>query len=297
MDARPDGWHVCDWCGAWLRGDRETAAERASHELAARLKPGRAKLPPLGAAGWFVDAYTARIAATASGLWFAPADGPVIAGHDEADPRGTLRPIAEAPMVPVALVVLAPVQDAACAAFLTRNADHFAQTVLVVEQTHGAIDARENLCRVERPLAGDFAAQRNAGNAAASVPWVFHLDTDETISPELALCLPHIAACAEEAGLRAVGFPRRNMVGGAFSDLFPDVQYRLMRRDVRFEGRVHERPDACRHWPQTTIALTGAIDHHIQPGRLTERRTQYDALGQHPDRRGDDDALLTPFRG
>ncbi len=179
--------------------------------------------------------------------------------------------------------------------FLNRTAGLFAETVPVIDGDAPPVPG--NVKCVYRALAGDFAAQRNAGNAAASAPWVFHLDTDETIAPALARLLPHLAGCAEAADLRAVGFPRRNLVAGALSDLFPDVQYRLIRRDVAFEGNVHERPDACRNWPRTTVALAGAIDHHLDPARLAERRRQYDALGQHPDRRGDDDALGRPFRG
>lgn len=169
--------------------------------------------------------------------------------------------------------------------------------LMVVDEDPNAQDGKQpgSVAIVRRRLAGDFAAQRNAAQAAASTPWLLHLDTDERVGDALIGVLDDLTRRAEEAGLAAIGLPRRNFVGERLTDLFPDTQYRLVRREVRFEGPVHERPDACRDWPRTMVALTEALDHHLPAERLTARQATYDALGQDSQRRREAEALLVDY--
>jgi hypothetical protein len=147
---------------------------------------------------------------------------------------------------------------------------------------------------VRRLLGGDFAAQRNAGQKAALHEVTLHLDTDERLAAPDMLGL--LACLMERDGLRAIGFPRRNMVRGKLCALYPDVQYRLLRRTERFEGRVHERPLVCREdWTRTAIAFGPGIEHQLSKEHVAARRNRYDALGQGADRRAEADWLSRPF--
>ena len=279
---------TCDTCGArWTCG-----ARGMTDEFAAAARGSRPFPPPGGA--WFTDTFTARIGATEFGLWLELPDGERLDGHEDAPPRGTFRPLAQVAATPVALVVLARPNDPTLPGFLARNAHRFAQAVLVLDGDEGP-DMR-GVTVVRRPLDGDFAAQRNAGMAAVATPWAFHLDLDETADDAFVARLGPLAAAAQRAALGAVGFPRRNIVDGVASDLYPDIQYRLVARDQRYGGRVHELPQACRDWPRTTISLGHAIDHHLHGARVRERTRRYDAMGQPADRHDDERALLKPYR-
>src|SRR5581483_8278263 len=87
----------------------------------------------------------------------------------------------------------------------------------------------------------NYAAQRNFALAQAACPWVFFVDADERVPPELAREAAARVAAAERA-LRAgasgapVGFwvPRQNLILGRWvrcAGWDPDYQLRLFRRD------------------------------------------------------------------
>lgn len=279
------GWQVCRFCGAQSRAGAEQAGCAA--ELA-KVIDG-APFPEHGTRTWFTDAYTARIALTARGRWL---EGE-IAGHDDVAPRGPIVPLHVSAPPTVGLVVLARA-GANVAPFLAAHG-HLFDAVTLVRDGEGP--DMPGATTVRRPLADDFGAQRNAGMAASPTDWAFHLDLDESVDAALAAALPHLAARAGAAGLRAVGLPRLNRVDGRTADLFPDVQYRLVRGDERFQGRVHERPAACADWPRTTIALAGSITHHLSGAHVRERDAAYERLGQNRERREDVAALLRPLAG
>ena len=285
----PDGWATCAFCGARSRRDADQG--RAAAELARAIADHR--FPALGEGAWFVDTYTARIAATGRGHWLRTDD--VIGGHDDEPPRGrlvSLSPNERPDTRTVGLVALARPDDPLLPGFVAANRTRFYAVMIVLD---GAGDVT-GATVVNRALDGDFGAQRNAGMAASAAQWAFHLDLDETVDDAFAAALSRLAAHAERAGLAAVGFARRNRVDGVLSDHFPDVQYRLVQRDQRFVGRVHERPAACASWPRTTIALHGAIDHHLERARIARRHALYERLGQQGERQADMAALLRPFR-
>jgi glycosyltransferase involved in cell wall biosynthesis len=86
-----------------------------------------------------------------------------------------------------------------------------------------------------------IAAQRNAGIAAASHPWVFALDADERIGPDLAAELSRVVAAPAH---QAYAVRRRNVYLGKTitrAGWGRDWVVRLFQRDRRFvERRVHE---------------------------------------------------------
>jgi hypothetical protein len=114
-------------------------------------------------------------------------------------------------------------------------------TVVDVGAEGGIMGYRPEVVRYyERPLAGDFAAQRNFACDKARHEWILHLDTDETLAAtlwrELELILSDI-----EADL--VMLPRINLfVGDDVAVNWPDWQPKLHRSHVRWALPVHEWP-------------------------------------------------------
>lgn len=145
---------------------------------------------------------------------------------------------------------------------------------------------------VAHPLNGDFAAQRNRVQALAS-GWVLQLDTDERPDAALLASLGWLTQAADRDGLQSLGLPRRNWVDGVQSALWPDIQYRLNHAGLRFAGTVHERPVVP--FERTSLALAGAIDHHLSRARVVERSVVYEAMSTGAGRPSDEAALLRPF--
>ncbi|HYT72600.1 MAG TPA: glycosyltransferase family 2 protein [Gemmatimonadales bacterium] len=120
----------------------------------------------------------------------------------------------------------------------------WAGEVIVVDAT--STDGTPELARAAgaRVIARDgptVAAQRNAGIAAASHDWVFALDADERIGPDLARELGRVAGAPAH---EAYAVRRRNVyLGKAMTRAGwgRDWVVRLFRRGRRFlERRVHE---------------------------------------------------------
>jgi glycosyltransferase involved in cell wall biosynthesis len=114
----------------------------------------------------------------------------------------------------------------------------FAKEVIVVDA--GSSDATTAIAqqagaRVLNGVAG-IAAQRNAGIAAASTDWIFALDADERIGPDLAAELAQVVARPEHQAYRV---KRRNLFHGhelRRGHWGRDWVVRLFRRDRRFGG-------------------------------------------------------------
>lgn len=289
------GWKRCRYCDM-----RQPVEElRPPHELSASLRAalfaGRDNRRPVGNGHWRATYRTLRIAGTTNAVWLT---GSWHSQHRLADDHRdvlALKPFtAFAPAV-VSLVVLSRQNDPALPDLIDRYARLFHDTVVVLSHASEDTRAEGRIRFIARPLDGDFGRQRNAGTQATSGEWVFHLDTDEHLSDDFCEALPNLASAAESSGYVAVGVPRRNFVDGQLSDLFPDIQYRLVRRDVPFEGRVHERPAVCKTGRRAIVSQHGLINHHMPRSRVQLRSELYDGLGQEPARHDDDRALLTPF--
>jgi len=104
-----------------------------------------------------------------------------------------------------------------------------------------------------------IAAQRNAGIAAAAHEWVFALDADERIGPELAA---ELTATVDAPAHEAYAVRRRNVFLGRTitrAGWGEDWVVRLFRRERRFvERRVHERLE-----PVADVGRLGAPLEHV----------------------------------
>ena len=268
-------WHdrplpECTHCGLAVT-DLGFAATRLREAIADHLRHGAPER------GFHLAAHARRNAAWALGL----VDG------QPATPRPhdvTLGMIARAS------------ESARVAALLTDLARHFPKRIILLDGS--ATDATALTAAVPgtsvhaHPLDGDFAAQRNRVQALAD-GWVLQLDSDETPDAALLGALGWLTAAADRDGLWALGLPRRNLVDRVQSALWPDIQYRLTRAHIRFAGKVHERPVVP--FERTSLALAGAIDHHLVRARVLERSRVYEAMSAGAGRPSDEAALLRPF--
>lgn len=175
----------------------------------------------------------------------------------------------------------------------------FVETVVLLDASAGPDVPLPPRTRLHvRRLAGHFGAQRTALQRLARTPWLLQLDTDETMGPDALACLPGFLRAADRDGFAALGLPRRNLVGGVLSDHYPDPQYRLCRRTVAYEGRVHERPRLLSRARQSRPALGLHIEHALAADRVRARTARYGAMSDGATdtaRRRDERALLTPF--
>lgn len=234
-----------------------------------------------------------------------PADGIALAPHARRNAAWALGLVANGegwrPATPephkVTLGMIARASETArVAALLADLGPGFADRIVLLDGSRNdaaALAAAAPGTRVHaHPLNGDFAAQRNRVQALAD-GWVLQLDSDETPDAALLAALGWLTAAADRDGLWALGLPRRNRVDGVQSALWPDIQYRLTRAQVRFAGTVHERPVVP--FERTSLALAGAIDHHLAHARVIERSRVYEAMSAGAGRPGDEAALLRPF--
>lgn len=120
-----------------------------------------------------------------------------------------------------------------------------ADEVLVVDSgsTDRTIDiARQYEARILERTWTDFSDQKNFAAAQARHEWIFNLDADEELSPELQAELR--AWKGKLAGAAAYAMPRKARYLGRWvhhSGWYPDPKTRLYRRDrARFVGSLHE---------------------------------------------------------
>ncbi|GAB4299986.1 MAG: glycosyltransferase family 2 protein [Desulfuromonadia bacterium] len=109
---------------------------------------------------------------------------------------------------------------------------------------------------------GDFSAQRNRADTHVVTPWVFHLDADEIVSPELAEELKALFVDPTRIGTTIARIPRNELIFGKWIEhggWYPQYKLRLYRRGVgHWTGRVHEDFVGYRETPYT---FRGAILH------------------------------------
>lgn len=159
---------------------------------------------------------------------------------------------------------------------------------------------REKIKVLERPLAGDFAGQRNFGQTHCRYDWVLHADLDERFDRALLENLQDIILDMKRAGKAICGFPRLNTLEGVMVNDLPreqwtpqglqkagrippdqmrhlDLQFRLVRREVRWQGAVHETPEAGS--PQQVMTwLQAAIRHPKTLARQQRQDARYESI-------------------
>lgn len=288
---------ACDFCGVLLdaASDPDIGLDHLSRALAGPVFALDEDAP------YGLDAYTLRMAATRWSRASVPSDAAqraaLRAPHDERAATALLEDLEtfgsdSHPDISLGILCRPGEVDALVRA--SRPHSSWArEVVLLVDAPAASSEADGTVRIVARPMDGDFAAQRNALQDLAKAPWMMQLDADESLGAASADILRPLAALATRGGAVSVGLARRNLVDGVLSDLYPDTQYRLNRREVRFAGRVHERP--VRDWRQSLTALCGAIDHHLTKDRVETRSTAYEAMAPGEGRLDEASALLRPF--
>lgn len=129
---------------------------------------------------------------------------------------------------------------------------------------------------IRRLFSGSFAEERNAGMAAAREAWVLQIDADDIVTPAFRAAVETLLAAGTPH--QAFKFRRKSYLLGRFMAHGGWYHYlpNLVRREVRYEGAVHERP-----------ALTGSIgqldadiEHHACQDLKTfvDRHNRYTSL-------------------
>src|SRR5437660_4471008 len=146
--------------------------------------------------------------------------------------------------MPTPLTVIIPtLNEAAQIAECVRHLEWVAEVVVADGGSSDATvaRAREAGARVIESTAATIAGQRNEAIAAARQEWVYALDADERIGPELRQELAAVVAAPRHD---AYAVRRRNVYLGRtmrYAGWGTDWAVRLFRRDRRFvERRVHE---------------------------------------------------------
>ncbi|NNE43912.1 MAG: glycosyltransferase family 2 protein [Gemmatimonadetes bacterium] len=162
--------------------------------------------------------------------------------------------------------------------------------------------ARAEACgaRVEvHPWPGNFAVQIQRSLDATGGDWVFRIDADEAVTPELAEQLQAAVRDADPADAYRVR--RKNYFLGRWirhGGWWPDPQLRLVRRDIaavrgapghetlHAEGRIRDLDGALEHDTHPSVAAALArverYSNHLAPDRAKRRRITPWRLFAHP---------------
>lgn len=291
-------WSECSHCRLLVRDVSEVGI--VARDIVTRLESGVVDLERDPAERWTLDPAGLRNAAWRFGFEVEPI---AVTGDDVRFPpdyrpaRARSTPAATVPHA-IGLGIMARPADADdIVEIATQYRTAFARIVILLDGS--ADEAGELAARVpwtevaHHPLAGDFAAQRNRLQDAMRTRWVLQIDTDERPDTALLDALGWLVAAANRDGLRSLGLPRRNLVDGVQSASYPDIQYRLNRSDIRFVGRVHERPVVP--FVESSLALAGALEHRLDGERVRERTRIYEAMSIGAGRPEDEALLLAPF--
>jgi len=293
-----EDWSECSHCRLMVRDVSEVG--EVARDIVARLESGVVDLEREPAERWTLDPAGLRNAAWRFGFEVEPtavAPNAIRFPHDYRPAQAAAVPAQTVPHA-VGLGIIARAADTAdLVDIATHYRSAFARIVVLLDATADA--ARELAARLpwievaHRPLDGDFAAQRNRLQDMMQTCWVLQIDTDERPDAALLDALGWLVAAADRDGLRSLGLPRRNLVDGVQSASYPDIQYRLNRSDIRFAGRVHERPVVP--FVESSLALAGALDHRLDGERVRERTRIYEAMSTGAGRPEDEALLLAPF--
>lgn len=305
-DASPRTGQRCPICGnaGWInRQDRDECThcrlivrvdadlKLVAGEIERQLAAGVVALKSDPAADWTLDWAGLRNVAWHYGYVVTPRD------EQASSALASVSPARSKPHA-ISLAIMTREADVAATIDLLHTlGKRFARAFVIVD---GSRDAASSIMAavletvaIAHPLAGDFAAQRNRLQTLASTGWVLQLDTDERPDARLLDSLGWLTAEADREGLRSLGLARRNIVDGKQSALYPDIQYRLNRAEIRFAGAVHERP--VTKFEETSLALAGALDHYLDDNRVRRRTRLYETMSAGAGRPEDEALLLEPF--
>jgi ubiquinone/menaquinone biosynthesis C-methylase UbiE len=176
----------------------------------------------------------------------------------------------------VALVVLARDEEAFLDECYRHHAPYFDFTICLVSRSKDrtqAIAKRNFDCAEIISFPGSFSLLREHANNISPCRWVLHVDADERFPTSLLL---HIKNLAEKLPpSTTLGFPRINPQ--SFPTPWPDYQYRLMAKETRYIGKVHETPLGVKR--QLPAIAENAIIHLAPPARTQAKIFRWRSLG------------------
>lgn len=121
----------------------------------------------------------------------------------------------------------------------------------------------------------DFATWRNEAAKLAHGEWLFYIDYDEEVTPELK---EEILRSTQNDSLAAYKIPRKNYVFGRWlkhGGFWPDYVLRLTRKDalVAWKGELHEQPVI----KGSVGTLKNALIHHKEDSlsQMLEKTNRY----------------------
>ncbi len=138
----------------------------------------------------------------------------------------------------------------------------WADEIIVVDGM--STDRTVAICRefgarvIPHAFEGSFAQERNLGMEAATGEWVLQIDADDVVTPPFQAAVERLLS--QPQSHQAFKFRRKSFLLGRWMRYGGWYHYlpNLLRRDVRYEGLVHERPILT-----GSIGLIEAdIEHH-----------------------------------
>lgn len=159
--------------------------------------------------------------------------------------------------------------------------------IVVVDggSTDGTIERliqRQDVTVVMRRFDGNFAEQRNFGIDVCRNDWIFELDADEKPAVPLLAGLSRIAGELARVSVECAGIVRLNIIDGRLVE-GPgtgglDYQYRLHRRECRWQGAVHEEIVGWTNRVELDFHDGHFIVHDKASARHRARNDYYDIL-------------------
>lgn len=120
----------------------------------------------------------------------------------------------------------------------------------VRDQIDRYIEDESNTCKLFDPtkvevivhhLNDDFAEQRNQIVRKNKCDWLLMLDADEYLQPNgLYQFREIVRQVSARPNTKVVGFPRANFIDGRQTPVYPDYQFRLIRRSMSWQNRYPE---------------------------------------------------------
>jgi len=146
---------------------------------------------------------------------------------------------------------------------------------------------------IESEFSGDFAQWKNFLNSNCKGEWIFQLDADEYLEPDLIVNLEELLNANEDKDLVVV--PRINTVEGLTQSHiqkwgwnvnekgwvnFPDVQTRIYKNKdtIGWQGKVHERIVGFESYTAFPLDEIYCIKHPKTIERQERQNNYYDTL-------------------
>lgn len=187
--------------------------------------------------------------------------------------------------IPLTIGILT--KDSAESLLKTLQSVRFAEEIIVVD--NGSTDdtlkiAKKFTKSIFPSSSNSFAEKRNVVLEKATYPWIFYLDADEVVTPNLRM---EIAQVVKDDLPKAYFVKRQNYFLGTL--MYPDEVERLFHKEVlqHWEGRVHEHPvltqaadrlsSPLNHFTHTTITAMLTKTNH-----WSETEAQLRLTANHP---------------